>query len=389
MGAGAANAQTKKWDAGYGDDIWKTPTSNVIATYNTGTRVLTISGTGAMKDYEFGVFNNAPWRDSYSSEITSVVIEQGVTSIGESAFYGCTGLTSVTIPNSVTSIGRFAFYDCSGLTSVIIPEGVTYIGTLAFGDCWGLTSVIILEGVTTIISDAFKGCTSLTSVVAPEVCFDHYGAFGYEVFERYITRRATPFSYKNNAQKMWDNAVFIYDLDVINCYGITGTDLFMKTYKESQEYKDKLAELKKLRGEMLANTYYICLIEPLVYYGRHKIGDYDVKKRGFRVDDVPSELNLRNLFVPLNETLGLEVENNKRDVSVYCFYTIGGKKGNSLVAADKVRVVMVNERTGKIYYEKVHSTQPQAAKPRANTPQAAKPQANTPKGVTSPAKKKL
>ena len=79
-----------------------------------------------------------------------------MTSIGNSAFYGC-GLTSVTIPNNVTSIGNSAFSDCSGFTSVTIPNSVSSIGDYAFRNCSNLTSVVIGSGVTTIGSSAFSG----------------------------------------------------------------------------------------------------------------------------------------------------------------------------------------------------------------------------------------
>ena len=97
-------------------------------------------------------------------EVKDLVIPNSVTSIGNYAFYGCSGLTSVTIPNSVTSIGEFAFSDCSGLTSVIIPNSVTSIGACAFSGCSGLTSVTIPNGVTSIEYATFKNCSSLTSV---------------------------------------------------------------------------------------------------------------------------------------------------------------------------------------------------------------------------------
>lgn len=98
------------------------------------------------------------------SSVTYSGTTYSVTSIGETAFRGCSGLTSVTIPNSVTSIGNEAFLGCSGLTSVTIPESVTYIGQSAFEYCSGLTSVIIPESVTSISGYAFKDCTNLESI---------------------------------------------------------------------------------------------------------------------------------------------------------------------------------------------------------------------------------
>ena len=87
-----------------------------------------------------------------------------VTSIGERAFWYCSGLTSVTIPNSVTSIGDGAFYNCSGLTSVTIPNSVTSIGDFAFYGCSGLTSVTIPNSVTSIGEQAFTGCSAVTQM---------------------------------------------------------------------------------------------------------------------------------------------------------------------------------------------------------------------------------
>ena len=97
-------------------------------------------------------------------EIKNLVIPDGVTSIGQYAFYDCSGLTSVTIPNSVTSIGGSVFSGCSGLTSITIPNSVTTIGNGAFGYCSSLTSVTIPNSVISIDQDAFYGCSGLTSV---------------------------------------------------------------------------------------------------------------------------------------------------------------------------------------------------------------------------------
>ena len=125
--------------------------------------VLTISGIGAMKEYDP---YKAPWYGS-SSRVKSAVIAEGVTSIGESAFENCRSLTSVTIPDSVTSIGERAFSYCKSLTSVTIPNSVTSIGKQAFMYCTSLTGVTIPHSVTSISGGAFSYCESLTSVTIP------------------------------------------------------------------------------------------------------------------------------------------------------------------------------------------------------------------------------
>ena len=97
----------------------------------------------------------------------NTIIPNSVTSIGEFAFYGCSGLTSVTIPNSVTSIGNGAFKECSDLTSITIGNGVTSIDKLTFEGCSGLTSITIPNSVTSIGERAFSSCSNLTSVDIP------------------------------------------------------------------------------------------------------------------------------------------------------------------------------------------------------------------------------
>ena len=99
------------------------------------------------------------------SSLTSIVIPNSVTSIGEMAFSYCSGLTSIKIPNSVKSIGREAFVLCSGLTSVTIGYSVESIGDYAFDGCSGLTSITIPSSVTSIGFGVFQGCSELESVV--------------------------------------------------------------------------------------------------------------------------------------------------------------------------------------------------------------------------------
>jgi hypothetical protein len=99
---------------------------------------------------------------------TAYAIPDGVTAIGEGAFWKCVGLASVTIPDGVTSIGENAFFDCDSLASVTIPGSVASIGENAFWYCAGLVSVTMLDGVTSIGEKAFWNCESLVSVTIPD-----------------------------------------------------------------------------------------------------------------------------------------------------------------------------------------------------------------------------
>ena len=131
--------------------------------YEDGT--LNISGTGAMKNYIYGN-NKSPARLNLS--VTSIVIEEGVTSIGDYAFENCDNLTSITIPGNVESIGESAFYNCDNLTDVTLQDGVKSIGDAAFIWCNNLTNIVLPNSITSIEGFAFKDCTSLTSITIPD-----------------------------------------------------------------------------------------------------------------------------------------------------------------------------------------------------------------------------
>ena len=120
---GGAWAQT--WDSG-----------DCTVTLNNGT--LTVSGKGAMADYTQS--DKRPW-DGNRNDITSVVVESGVTSVGMAAFFYCTAMTSVTLPEGLTAINGMTFCDCSSLTSITIPSTVTSIGQGAFGSCSAISDV--------------------------------------------------------------------------------------------------------------------------------------------------------------------------------------------------------------------------------------------------------
>ena len=130
---------------------------------------LTISGTGAMTDWDNPSISNpelTPWY-SRISEIKTVVIDSGVTAVGAWAFYSASALTDVMIPDSVTSIGECAFHSCSSLSRLSIPKNLTTWGKGVFQYCSALTSVTIPEGVTEIADQTFYECTALASVVIP------------------------------------------------------------------------------------------------------------------------------------------------------------------------------------------------------------------------------
>ena len=118
---------------------------------------LTISGSGAMEDYNW----DAPW----GNKITKVVIEEGVTYIGKYSFFMCESLESLTIPSTVTRIGENAAYYCHELKSLTIPENVVSIGEYAFSGCKSLESVRIPASVTSINYNSFSSCSGLKSLV--------------------------------------------------------------------------------------------------------------------------------------------------------------------------------------------------------------------------------
>ena len=121
--------------------------------------VLTIDGTGAMADYTA----DEPWK-SYRSNITSVIVQNGVTRIGEYAFYACKNLLNISIANTVTHIGHYAFLNCEKLGSLSIPNSVKEIGEGAFTFCYALTTVNIPASVTYIGDGPFTSCKSLSAI---------------------------------------------------------------------------------------------------------------------------------------------------------------------------------------------------------------------------------
>lgn len=127
-----------------------------------GDGLLTIRGTGDMQDYPNAVH---PWY-SFPEKVKKVVIEEGVTSIGNRGFYGCE-MTEISLPSTLTSLGEGTFVGCNKLVSVTIPGSVKQVDESAFSYCAGLEQVVLEEGITSLDKFAFSHCTSLTKVSLP------------------------------------------------------------------------------------------------------------------------------------------------------------------------------------------------------------------------------
>ncbi len=182
---------------------------------------LTISGSGKIEDYRSDI--DQPWY-SNRSDITSVIIEPGVTSIGLQAFYYCSNLTSITIPSGLTSIGEMAFFYCSALTSVTIPNSVISIGNFAFGSCTGLKSITIPSSVTSIENNVFQDCTGLTNITVdssnPSFCSESGVLFNKDKTTLIYCPRG-----KTGSYTIPDGVTAIEDYAFYYCSGLTSVTI--------------------------------------------------------------------------------------------------------------------------------------------------------------------
>lgn len=132
---------------------------NLTWTFEKSTKTLTISGTGEMWNYDYDISDGplSPWIN-LRLDIKTVLLEDGITSIGTAAFNGCSNMETINIPNSIITIGSCAFWECSSLKSISIPSAVSTIWGGVFAGCKSLTNVNIPNGVTTIDEYAFGEC---------------------------------------------------------------------------------------------------------------------------------------------------------------------------------------------------------------------------------------
>ena len=125
---------------------------------------LRVSGSGPMPNYTDA--NMAPWYSS-AQAVNRIIVEEGITSIGSLAFYGCSTALQATLPSTVERIGDRAFKNCTNLTWVSLPEGLTAIGEAAFESCETLNGIILPQSLRSIGNYAFERCYALSSIVIP------------------------------------------------------------------------------------------------------------------------------------------------------------------------------------------------------------------------------
>ena len=182
--------------------------------------VLTISGSGDMHDYVY----SSPWHEN-GNQIRSVLMENGVTGIGNFAFFECISLTSMTIPDSVTCIGNCAFKDCSSLASVTIPDSVASIGVYAFCGCTSLKSVTIPDSVTSIGGYAFGFCTSLTGIWVDGGSSHYFSDASGVLFNKDKTVLAQCPGAFSGSYVIPDGVTSINDAAFVNCTSLTSVTI--------------------------------------------------------------------------------------------------------------------------------------------------------------------
>ena len=168
--------------------------------------VLTISGRKNMDEF---LYHGTPWHDSREN-IRAVVVEEGITHLGDNAFEGCEKLETVTLAESVTSMGISVFANCPKLVSVTGSEHLTQLGDNAFDSCESLTALELNAELTAIGRCAFYNCTSLASVTIPETVtfIDSFAFFGWTEEQSVNISLAQPHRAWSDTWDHDSNAVF-------------------------------------------------------------------------------------------------------------------------------------------------------------------------------------
>lgn len=239
---------------------------------------LTISGRGAMPEWTYS--SAMPWWSSKNS-IKTIIIEDGVTSIGKYAFYECYNVKNVTIPNSVTNISEYAFYYCKNLENILIPSSVTTIQSYAFAHCNSFTSIPIPNSVTSLGGGVFSYCNSLKNIdwnnniesipYGTFMCCENLESVTIQNNVRTIGESAFYGCNKLSNVKMPCSLRIIYDYAFSNCTALKSITIPNGVTEIGDEAFSKCSNLKYLTLPSTLRTvkgyvFYKCSISD-VYYG--------------------------------------------------------------------------------------------------------------------------
>ncbi len=218
------SAQT--WNCGYcGTTTSCEASDDVTATLSNDT--LFITGKARMKSYDL-MGNTAPWYGSRSN-IHTIILDDGLESIGNYAFTECAEITTLAMPNSITTVGNYAFFSCGKLDSVIVGDGVETIGESAFMFCSGLTSIKFGNKVKTIEGNAFSMCGKLSSIEFPKSLetIGNSAFFNCGNLKKIVNLNPVP-----QALSFGGESVFLGTTDITTCELFVPHDA-VETYKRS------------------------------------------------------------------------------------------------------------------------------------------------------------
>lgn len=220
--------------------------------------LLRITGSGAIYGYDDP--DDQPWM-SVRGDITAIEIGEGITGIGNMAFYGCGQAQTVSLPGSLTSIDDEAFGNCTNLSALSLPAGLTSIGRYAFANCNAITSVVIPSGVTVLEEGVFWTCIGLVSATVP----DSVTSVGTEAFCQCMN--LADLYIGNGLTEVSDDA--FTDVDLRETDGITPVSI------DPEHLRDSLFVGKKRVAEDMTANGHTCSKTSDTYSA--SITDYDLK----------------------------------------------------------------------------------------------------------------
>lgn len=376
-----------------------TPVASDVIAIMYADDTMVVKGKGKMQDWGWnsGSWTVTPWYNSpYRQSVTSCVIQDGVTNIGDDMLYGFTNLESVSMFNSVTSIGDSAFYKCP-FENIIISDGVTYIGAMAFGYCTALTSIIIPDSVQSVgnyvfsdctsLSDItigkgmtglsmgmFSGCTSLTSLDIPDnivsIGDGTYASPTFNACPNLIDIKFSANLVHIQSSGLWrtgwyanqpDGVVYVNDI-VYNIKGNYSYDFDTLTFREGTKVicNDNISsyQVSGIKNVVLPDS--VEIIEPRAFYGFYGMQTFkfskNIKSIGRRAFDECHDL----IDVDIPDGIELIDEEAFHSCSQLRFVHIG--KGDTYIGREafaydsRIESIIIDEGAKIIDYEAFYST---------------------------------